>query len=389
VLNLRAGEKGLDRAVSWIYFADTLQCLQKEFKMDNYIHGGEFVVLTNPTVTANTEVLISLVKRMYDDGIAALGINEGQILEELKEYCSSVSLPLFELPEKFPLVDLSQILCRELIREENSQNSAEHLFSSILDAEHLERTVVMEQAKFLNIDLEGRFEVAEFAFRADPEEELSLSSLEMAKAIMVMIEREFSEAFSGKLLLLPQTGSVLALIPSDRIKKDDQREMLKKLADKVKKRYKISLDIGIGNPCGYLEDVNISRREASDAIRIARIYGCRNCINFYNDQGIYSLISQISNDKFLDDFIEKEIGKLIEADKVQDGNLCETLEAYLDNNCNASETAEKLFIHRNTLHYRLNKIKNITGKSLESLDLCLMLKLAFAMKRFRGSHNKH
>ncbi|MCR4745138.1 MAG: PucR family transcriptional regulator ligand-binding domain-containing protein, partial [Lachnospiraceae bacterium] len=46
VLNLRAGEKGLDRAVSWIYFADTLQCLQKEFKMDNYIHGGEFVVLT-------------------------------------------------------------------------------------------------------------------------------------------------------------------------------------------------------------------------------------------------------------------------------------------------------------------------------------------------------
>lgn len=384
VLNLRAGEKGLERSVSWIYFADTLQCLQKEFNMDNYIHGGEFVVLTNPSVTANTRVLISMVKRMYADDIAALGINEGQISDELKEYCSEVSLPLFELPERFPLVDLSQILCRELVREENSQNSTEQLFSSILDAEHLERNVVMAQAEYLNIDLEGRFAIAEFAFRTEPEAYTSLSSLEMGKEIRCMIEREFSGYLTGKILILPQAGSVLALIPSDKLDEKLQKQIFQKIADRVRNRYQITLEIGIGNPCEYLEDVNVSRREASDAIRIARLSGSKSCINYYIDQGIYTFISQINNDRFLDDFVEQYIGKLIKADKMQDGDLCETLEVYLENDCSASETSNKLFIHRNTLHYRMNKIKSIVGSDLESFDFCMMLKLAFAIRRLRG-----
>lgn len=94
---------------------------------------------------------------MYGHGITALGINEGQISEELMQYCEEKALPLFELPEKYPLIDLSQIICRRLVLEENDRNAAEQLFSSILDAEHLSRERVMAQARYLNIDLEGSF----------------------------------------------------------------------------------------------------------------------------------------------------------------------------------------------------------------------------------------
>lgn len=94
VLKLKAGENGLQKSVRWIYFADCLQCVKSEYRIENYIHGGEFVVLTNPSVTNNS---------------------------------------------------------RKLVLEEKDRNAAEQLSSSILDAEHLSRERVMAQARYLNL----------------------------------------------------------------------------------------------------------------------------------------------------------------------------------------------------------------------------------------------
>ena len=93
--------------VRWIYFADCLQCVQSEYKVEDYIHGGEFVILTNRSVTDNNDTLIGLIGKMLAHGISALGINEGQISDELIQYADENDLPLFELPEKYPLIDLS------------------------------------------------------------------------------------------------------------------------------------------------------------------------------------------------------------------------------------------------------------------------------------------
>ena len=64
--------------VRWIYFADCLQCVQSEYKVEDYIHGGEFVILTNRSVTDNKDTLIGLIGKMLAHGISALGINEGE-----------------------------------------------------------------------------------------------------------------------------------------------------------------------------------------------------------------------------------------------------------------------------------------------------------------------
>ena len=125
VLCLKAGKTGLNRSIRWIYFADCLQCVQSEYRMEDYIHGGEFVILTNRSVTDDRETLMDLIGRMNDYGIAALGINEGQISPELERYCDMSRLPLFELPERFPLIDLSQIMCKRLVLEENNKNLEE------------------------------------------------------------------------------------------------------------------------------------------------------------------------------------------------------------------------------------------------------------------------
>lgn len=131
--------------------------------------------------------------------------------------------------------------------------------------------------------------------------------------------------------------------------------------------------------------MKISRKEAADAIRNAAMTGAFGQIYWYREQGLYTLISKIQDDKFLDEYVEKQIGSLIRADALNKGNLCETLESYLNHNCNVKETAQALYIHRNTMNYRMNKIKEILGEDFENLDNCLMLKLAFIIRRYRNS----
>ena len=328
VLKLKAGENGLQKSVRWIYFADCLQCVKSEYKIENYIHGDEFVVLTNPSVTDDSKKLMALIHQMYEYRITALGINEGQISEELIEYCEEKNLPLFELPEKYPLIDLSQIICRKLVLEENDRNAAEQLFSSILDAEHLSRERVMAQARYLNIDLEGSFFVAEFAFASENGESgwENDDSLAAGRNVKSMIRADFSRYIKQDILILPQAGSILALIPDKDAEESHIKEIFVRIVDRTQREYRINLMIGVGNSRAYLDEVKNSRNEASAALRAAEVSGLKGQIFFYRDQGIYTLISHVDDSRILDAYVNEKIGKLLQVDELNDGNLHETLE---------------------------------------------------------------
>ena len=385
VLKLKAGENGLEQSVRWIYFADCLQCVKSEYRIENYIHGGEFVVLTNPSVTDDNRKLLELIRQMYGHGITALGINEGQISGELMRYCEEKNLPLFELPEKYPLIDLSQIICRKLVLEENDRNAAEQLFSSILDAEHLSRERVMAQARYLNIDLEGSFFVAEFAFASENTESgwENEDSLAAGRNVKPIILAELSDYIKQDILILPQAGSILALIPDKDAEESHIKEIFARIVDRVQREYGIDLMIGVGNSRAYLDEIKTSRNEAASALRAAEVSGSEGNIFFYREQGLYTLLSHVDDSRILDIYVEEKIGKLLRADKINDGNLSETLENYLNCSCNVKKTAEEMFLHRNTLNYRLKKIREILGCDLENLDTCLELKLAFLIRRYR------
>lgn len=380
VMNLKAGREGILHPIRWIYFADCLQCVKSEYRIEEYIHGGEFVVLTNRNLTDDSIRLKELISKMQAYDIAALGINEGQISEEMTAYCEEHKLPLFELPERFPLVDLSQIICKRLVLEENDKNAAEQLFTSILDAEHLNRENVFAQARFLNIDLSGEFRVIEFAFLKEQDKD---DSFAVGQAIRRIIHTEFARYLSQNILTRLQAGTVLALVPAGDISEERLKEILFRIVKMVRQECATGLVVGVGNSTGYLEDVNLSRNEASTAIRVADLSGQQEAVFFYKDQGIYTLLSKITDSKFLDAFVEKHIGKLIRADEVNKSNLCETLETYINHNCNAKETAESMYIHRNTLNYRLGKIQEILGNKCNDMDSCLTLKLAFMIRHYR------
>ena len=141
------------------------------------------------------------------------------------------------------------------------------------------------------------------------------------------------------------------------------------------------LNIGVGEPTARLINVRRSFTQAKEAIRVSGNLRSVAGVHFYEDLIIYQLLSSgVENEKSAE-LYTLSIRSLVEYDKQNATNMVETLDCYFACNCNVSETAKALFIHRNTLIYRIDKIKSILGRDLKDSEERLLLQLGLRQIR--------
>ena len=135
---------------------------------------------------------------------------------------------------------------------------------------------------------------------------------------------------------------------------------------------------GIGRPATELPNWKDSYREASQALSMAERLREQNPL-FFGDLSVYRLLFQLEGNPELDAFCHQTLGPLL--DHEGGGDLLETLEAFFDRLGNLSQTAEKLFIHRNSLLYRMERISQLTGLDLNNPDTRLTVHLALKVRK--------
>jgi len=150
----------------------------------------------------------------------------------------------------------------------------------------------------------------------------------------------------------------------------------------VQENQHIPIRCGIGRPALELSDWRQSFRQAGQALELARRFGEMKPL-FYPDLSVYRLLLQIEPSPELSAFQEEILGGLLAHDNAED--LIRTLEAYFEHNGNLSQTAQALYIHRNTLMYRMSRIGSITGLNLEDPRARLAVQLALNIYRMMGS----
>lgn len=121
-----------------------------------------------------------------------------------------------------------------------------------------------------------------------------------------------------------------------------------------------------------------SFQEAKIALSFPQLLGERNYVKHFVELGIFTLLFSHKND-ILKDFIESKLTKLIEHDKKQDGDLLSTLRILFNNGMNWKVTANQLFIHVNTLRYRIHKINELLDVDLSKLHSQLDLYVALIL----------
>ena len=100
---------------------------------------------------------------------------------------------------------------------------------------------------------------------------------------------------------------------------------------------------------------------------------------YFGDLSVYRLLLQLEGNPELEAFCQETLGPLLSYEG--GGDLVETLEAFFDRLGNLSQTAEKLFIHRNSLLYRMERIAQLTGLDLDNPDTRLTVHLALKVRK--------
>lgn len=139
---------------------------------------------------------------------------------------------------------------------------------------------------------------------------------------------------------------------------------------------------GVGSSVSNLEGWRTSLREAGQALEMARRLG-KAAPLFYPDLSVYRLLFQLEHSPEIISFQEESLGPLLELEGSDE--LVHTLETYFEYNGNLSQAAEALFIHRNTLIYRIERIEAITNRDLNNPEERLATQLALRIYRMLGS----
>jgi len=139
---------------------------------------------------------------------------------------------------------------------------------------------------------------------------------------------------------------------------------------------------GVGAPASDMGGWRTSFRQAGQALELSRRLGARKPL-YFPDLSVYRLLMQIEHSPELIAFQEEILGALLAHESSDE--LLRTLAAYFEHNGNLSQTAEALYIHRNTLLYRMERIAAITGLELERPDTRLAVQLALQIYRMGGS----
>lgn len=150
----------------------------------------------------------------------------------------------------------------------------------------------------------------------------------------------------------------------------------------LQEELQIKCIIGIGTIAKHLRELADRYKEAQIAIDVGRVFDSEKTIISYENLGIGRIIYQLPTT--LCEMFLNEVFKKNSLDSLDEDTL-ETINKFFENNLNVSETSRKLYVHRNTLVYRLEKIKKLTGLDLREFDHAIVFKVAMMVKQYLDS----
>ena len=221
---------------------------------------------------------------------------------------------------------------------------------------------VYNQAKKMKIPVELRRVV----FLIESKNEGEPLILETMRGLYATGMKDFVTAVDERHVIL-----VKALESTDDYQKLNQ--IAREIVDMLNMEAMVGVRVAYGTIIEELKDVSKSYKEADMALQVGRVFYVDKNILAYNELGIGRLIHQLPVSlcaMFLQEVFENGVEEHFEEEELT------TVYTFFDNNLNISETARQLYVHRNTLVYRLEKIQKKTGLDVRVFEDALTFKIA-------------
>lgn len=196
--------------------------------------------------------------------------------------------------------------------------------------------------------------------------------------LVMELVKNLSDLKSGDFVTSVDENSVVLVKDVSYIKENDREEELKDIAeslvDSLHMEAMTKVRVGYGNVITQIPDIAESYQEAKIAIQVGKIFYAEYDTISYGRLGIGRLIHQLPL-SLCDMFIKEVFGDEI-PDILEDEEAVSTINKFFENNLNISETARQLYVHRNTLVYRLERLEKAIGLDIRKLDDAMTYRIA-------------
>ncbi|MCD8326035.1 MAG: helix-turn-helix domain-containing protein [Lachnospiraceae bacterium] len=234
---------------------------------------------------------------------------------------------------------------------------------------------VYNRAQKLRIEVSAPRAV--YLIEADPEKDA---------AVLELLKNIFSSQVGDYITRVDESNIILIKSVEPRSTNEDLMRVADTILDMVNTELMINVRVAIGTVVQELKDVSKSYKEAKMALDVGKIfYEGKNAVA-YSTLGIGRLIYQLPVNlcrMFIDEIFAN--GYL---DQIDEETL-ETINKFFENNLNVSETSRQLFVHRNTLVYRIEKLQKNTGLDIRKFDDAMTFKIALMVVSYMKYQEEH
>lgn len=150
------------------------------------------------------------------------------------------------------------------------------------------------------------------------------------------------------------TNKIVLFVPADKTDEDYSSAL-----------YEWNLRCGVSQSFEDISEARTFYRQADSALRLSRELSFENCCNHFEDMSIYFMLNDIHDPFRLKQMVSPGIFRLMQADQESNSELLNTFENYVDCVGNINVVSEKMFVHRNTVKYRIGKIEEILQTDLK------------------------
>ncbi len=258
-----------------------------------------------------------------------------------------------------------------------SLSSIKQYYDEKYDRNKFVKNIILDNVLPGDITLKAR----ELHFNADSSRVVFLISIVSANEVSAydVIQNLFPDKNKDFVFNITETEIVLVKEIKAGIDNKDLEKLARSISDTLSGEFFTKVNVGIGTPVTGIKDLARSFKEAQIAIEVGKVFDTDKTIVSYDNLGIARLIYHLPT-TLCETFL-KEVFKKGSIESLDHETLF-TIQRFFENNLNVSETSRKLFVHRNTLVYRLDKIKKLTGLDLREFDHAIIFKIALMVKKY-------
>ena len=304
---------------------------------------------------------------------AGLIVNTGyyisEIPKELLDYCDENDFPLLTVPWEIHLADMIKDYSIRIFM----QGAADKEISGAL-VQAIEQPANQEEyrQKLLPyFDEDGTFQV--MLITTDHLDEMdTVDRQRLSYRVQVYLE---NITHNGNFMYYDSNFMLVV----NALSEEWMDEIAAGMVRRAKRRMPdIPLYVGVGSRMTDISNLHVSYSRAKAAVQMAKKR--KQDLLYFDRMGLYRLLYMVDDSRLLKEMAEEPLNPLLEYDRKHKSNYVDTLELYLKHNGSIQAVSEEMFTHRNTVIYRMNKIKELLGTDLEQTEERLPYQIAYYIR---------